>query len=135
MTAIFVIVNIEISFGQISPGELSEPHKTLEGMENCTQCHTIGKAISNDNCLNCHTEIKTRIVHNKGFHATAKSKECIECHKEHHGRNFTIIRFDKSKFDHSIVGYKLEGKHASLQCEKCHTKDKITVKDIQNLSD
>ena len=120
---------------QISPGDLSEPHKNLEGMGNCTQCHTMGKAISNDNCLHCHTEINTRIGNKKGYHASLRSKECIECHKEHHGRNFTLIRFEKTSFDHTLTGYTLEGKHTSVQCEKCHTKAKISAADIRVFSD
>ena len=123
------------AFAQISPGDLSEGHAFLEGMGNCTQCHTMGKALSNENCMNCHTELKSRITAGKGFHATVKAKECVECHKEHHGVKFKLIRFDKEKFDHAVVGYKLEGKHASLNCEKCHVKEKITAKDVQQLSD
>lgn len=121
---------VSVSRGQISPGDLSEAHKNLEGMGNCTNCHTIGKSISNQNCLHCHTEINTRIGNKKGYHATVSSKECVECHKEHHGRTFALIRFDKTVFDHAQVGYTLEGKHRVLKCEQCHTSEKITAKDI-----
>ncbi len=130
----FFLVIVRNGFAQISPGELSNAHKELEGIDNCTQCHTMGKALSNDNCLNCHKEIKVRMEKNKGYHATLKGKQCVECHKEHHGRNFTLIRFDKGTFDHAQVGYKLEGKHAALKCEQCHTKGKISAKDILSLS-
>lgn len=123
-----------ILFAQISPGELTNAHKELEGMDNCTKCHTIGKALSNDNCLSCHEEIKTRVLQKKGYHASVAGKQCVECHKEHHGRNFAIVHFDKSKFDHSQTGYKLENKHASIQCEQCHTPAKITAKDIRAFS-
>ncbi|MFA6457097.1 MAG: cytochrome C, partial [Bacteroidota bacterium] len=132
---VLILGTAELSVAQISPGELSDPHKHLEGMEFCTQCHTIGKALSNDNCLNCHTEIKTRIAAKKGYHSTIGSKECVECHKEHHGRNFTLVRFDKNAFDHTQTGYKLEGKHALLKCVQCHTKGKLSEKDVQSFSD
>ncbi|NUN69740.1 MAG: cytochrome C [Bacteroidetes bacterium] len=115
---------------QISPGELSEAHKDLEGIGNCTQCHTMGKTLSNENCLNCHTEIRDRQNANKGFHAPLRSKQCVECHKEHHGRNFRIVRFSKESFDHALTGYRLEGKHAAAACEQCHTRERITAKDI-----
>lgn len=119
---------------QISPGELSNAHKDLEGMDHCTQCHTIGKSLSNENCLQCHGEIRSRIQTKKGYHATVASKQCVECHKEHHGRNFSIIRFDRSAFDHTPVGFTLDNKHASLKCEECHTSERIAAKDIRALS-
>jgi nitrate/TMAO reductase-like tetraheme cytochrome c subunit len=127
---VFVIFAVQFTAAQISPGDLSEPHQALEGIGNCTQCHTIGKAIANANCLNCHTEMKSRINAKKGFHATVASKECVECHKEHHGRKFTLIRFEKTGFDHARTGYRLEGNHASLKCEQCHAKEQIIAKDI-----
>ncbi|MDD8017471.1 MAG: cytochrome c3 family protein [Bacteroidota bacterium] len=115
---------------QISPGELTLSHQQLEGMDNCTKCHTIGKALSNDNCLSCHKEIQTRISQKKGFHAPLKDKQCVECHKEHHGRNFVMVRFDTKAFNHAQVGFSLEGKHATLKCEQCHNKNKIVAKDV-----
>lgn len=119
---------------QISPGELSNGHSNLEGIDHCTKCHTIGKALSNDNCLNCHGEIRSRILQQKGYHSAAAHRQCVECHKEHHGRNFSIIHYDKSKFDHAPVGFVLENKHAALKCEQCHTRSKIVAKDILALS-
>ena len=91
----------QISFAQISPGELSAAHANLEGVDHCTQCHSVGKALSDDNCFSCHREIKTRIEQKKGFHSTIGAKQCFECHKEHHGLQFEIIRFDKKAFNHS----------------------------------
>ncbi|MEW6510543.1 MAG: hypothetical protein AB1428_06230 [Bacteroidota bacterium] len=115
---------------QISPGELSSPHAALEGMGNCTKCHALGKAVSNTNCVACHTELKSRIEAGKGYHAGLKSRECIECHKEHHGRSFSIVRFDQQSFDHGSTGFALEGKHREQKCAKCHTPAKITAQDV-----
>ena len=57
-----VILNYGYSlFAQISPGDLAQPHAHLEGMSNCTKCHILGEKVSNDLCLDCHTELKTRI--------------------------------------------------------------------------
>ena len=126
---------VSFASAQISPGELTRAHQDLEGIENCTQCHTIGKALSNDNCLNCHKEIAVRIGTKKGYHATIGSKQCVECHKEHHGKNFEIIHFDKEKFNHAEVGYILEGKHAAIECRQCHEKSKITAGDIRAFPD
>jgi hypothetical protein len=125
----------QVSSGQISPGELSGAHAQLEGVNNCTQCHSVGKAISDEHCLSCHREIKSRIEQKKGFHASIGAKHCFDCHKEHHGRQFEINRFDRKSFNHASVGFALEGKHTKLECEKCHTKDKVAAKDIQAFSD
>lgn len=132
LLAVLMSVLFTTGNAQLSPGDLSNAHQHLEGTENCTNCHTIGKTISNDNCTTCHGEIQSRMKENKGFHATVKGKECIECHKEHHGRNFSIIRFDKQTFNHTKAGFALEGKHAVLKCEQCHEPSKISAKDIQS---
>jgi hypothetical protein len=116
---------------QISPGELSSAHANLEGMSNCTSCHTLGKTIANANCLACHTELRTRIGAGTGLHATNGQRPCTDCHKEHHGKDFSLIRFDKRSFDHSTTGYRLEGKHVSLDCERCHTREHITAADVR----
>ncbi len=128
------IVFGSIVFAQISPGDLFKGHQHLEGMDNCTNCHTVGRTLSNDRCLDCHKEIQSRVAQKKGFHQTVVSKQCVECHKDHHGREFSIIRFDKKTFNHSVVGFVLDGKHSKVECEKCHTVSKITAKDIQAFS-
>jgi uncharacterized paraquat-inducible protein A len=50
---------------QISPGDLSGPHAELEGMMHCTECHVLGGKVSNEKCLDCHKELKDRIVRTK----------------------------------------------------------------------
>jgi hypothetical protein len=120
---------------QISPGPLSRPHASLEGIEHCTACHTLGKALSNGNCLRCHTEIDTRMREKRGFHANLGSRQCMECHKEHHGRDFPMERFDPKSFTHDAVGFTLAGRHSRLACRNCHKKDFIRANDIQRFSD
>ena len=75
---------------QISPGDLTKAHADLEGIFKCTQCHILGDKVSNDKCLECHKEIKSRIDQKKGYHASreVRGKDCAVCHSEHHGRNF-----------------------------------------------
>lgn len=113
---------------QISPGELAKVHAHLEGMSNCTQCHTLGAKVSNDKCLECHKEIKKRLDEAKGFHASSKvkGKDCIICHSDHYGRNYDIVHLQKDKFNHDDTGYKLEGKHAKKECKDCHKKENIS---------
>ena len=116
---------------QISPGDLSEAHASLEGITNCTSCHQIGKAVVGTKCLDCHVEIKTRIDGGTGYHGRLPNQNCVDCHKEHHGRSFDLIRFDERSFDHSAVGFKLDGKHGSAKCEACHTARYIKAGDIR----
>lgn len=107
---------------QISPGDLAEPHAHLEGMSNCTKCHTLGEKVSNEKCLACHKELKLRISQQKGYHSSAeiKGKECVACHSDHHGRTFKIVRFDTQKFNHNVTGYNLQGAHSKQECKACH---------------
>jgi nitrate/TMAO reductase-like tetraheme cytochrome c subunit len=124
---------VKPAFAQISPGDLAKPHSHLEGMSNCTKCHILGKKVSNQKCLECHTELKVRIDVQKGYHASAevKGKECVKCHSDHHGVNFQIIRFEKDKFNHNLTGYKLSGVHSKKQCIDCHKPENIKDQKIK----
>lgn len=129
----FLILLILVSFpamalAQLSPGELTEVHAFLEGLSNCTKCHTAGSKVSNDKCLDCHKELKVRIDAKKGYHASARvyKKSCVICHSDHHGRKYQIIHFDKSKFNHTETGYVLQGSHKKAECADCHKPANIT---------
>ncbi|MBZ5568372.1 MAG: hypothetical protein LAN64_11045 [Acidobacteriia bacterium] len=129
---------------QISPGLLSRPHSFLNGDTNCTSCHRLGGQAT-FKCLECHTEIGSRIAAGRGFHARIVAKEagsqsCAGCHSEHNGEEFAIIKWAPSQqqFDHGKTGWALTGKHAALSCNRCHTpanivtgeKPLIKVKDL-----
>jgi len=116
---------------QISPGELSAPHSALEGIGNCTSCHQIGSASVGAKCLDCHSEVKSRLEAGAGYHGKVRNQSCVECHKEHHGRSFTLIRFNEDSFDHRSVGFALEGKHSVIKCRTCHETRFITASDIR----
>ncbi|NDP21718.1 MAG: cytochrome C [Paludibacter sp.] len=107
---------------QISPGELSNAHSDLDGVSNCTKCHSVGNKVTNEKCLDCHKEIKANIISKKGYHASSEvtSKQCAACHNDHHGRNFQMIRLDKKTFVHEKTGFSLKGAHAKQDCKACH---------------
>ena len=116
---------------QISPGPLSRAHKTLEGSTHCSSCHRFGGQAALK-CLDCHTEIASRIIAHRGLHASfglnaSSSQQCAKCHSEHNGEDFPIITWTPTPagFDHSTTGYKLLGKHAGLQCNQCHTAERV----------
>ena len=120
-----------MAWGQISPGALSRAHAGLDGPTRCATCHNFGLGQRSLKCLDCHTEIAKRVAAKQGYHAVAyrpstAQTDCARCHLEHNGRQFQITRLDKKAFDHrSLAGFALEGKHAQLNCEQCHTSAKI----------
>lgn len=123
---LFVLI-ASLSHAQISPGPLSRAHSSLNGATNCISCHKLG-SLKTYKCLECHTEIASRISSGRGFHARVVQKDsgsqgCSNCHSEHNGENFALIRWDPSveRFDHAKTGWPLQGKHASTTCQKCHT--------------
>ena len=113
---------------QLSPGKLTESHKNLEGISNCTQCHSIGNKVPDGKCIECHQEIEQLVKANRGLHAHSETKEktCIDCHSEHHGRKFDMVRFEEDNFDHLKAGYSLEGQHAIIDCRQCHHPENIS---------
>ena len=115
-----------IAVAQISPGPLSRAHKELDGATQCTTCHKLGGGKPTFKCLNCHAEIASRLAAHRGLHSSyglrpGSSQECAKCHSDHNGLDFPIIKWDTKNFDHKQTGYILEGKHAGLECRKCHT--------------
>jgi hypothetical protein len=114
---------------QISPGPLARAHQDLEGATRCTTCHKLGgEPIFK--CLDCHAEIASRLSAHKGLHFSfgiraGSSQECAKCHSDHNGLDFPLIKWDPKTFDHKQTGYALEGKHAGVECKKCHIPEHI----------
>ena len=116
---------------QISPGPLSRAHQELDGATHCATCHKLGGGEATFKCLECHTEIASGLAAHKGLHFSygirpGSSQECAKCHSDHNGLDFPIIKWDTKNFDHKQTGYVLEGKHAGLECKKCHTPEHIS---------
>ncbi len=116
---------------QISPGSLSRAHKSINGMTECTTCHELSTGQPTFKCLDCHSEIARRIAVRKGLHAAynikpGSSVECANCHSEHNGEDFPLIKWDLKTFDHAQTGYRLEGKHSGLNCTRCHTPERVS---------
>src|ERR1700694_1734709 len=135
---LFAILSILAGFNvrsvraQISPGPLSKAHQSLSGPTNCTKCHDLARGPSQLKCLECHTEIRDRVVNRKGLHATfvgtnPTGQECARCHSDHNGVNFNMVHWDPSResLDHNKTGFVLEGKHAGIACGKCHKAENI----------
>ena len=118
--------------GQLSPGKLTEAHQQLEGIRNCTVCHDLGQKVSNQKCLDCHEFIDLLIDEGRGMHAhpSVNQQDCFDCHSEHHGRGFDMVRFDQDGFDHKITGYQLEGQHNQIDCRLCHNPQHIVFSEV-----
>lgn len=116
---------------QISPGPLSRAHQSLEGTIQCAGCHKLGGGQPVFRCLDCHREIASRLASNRGLHATyglgVSSQGCAKCHSEHNGRDFPLLKWNPSGLDHQQTGYVLEGKHASLACNRCHNAEHVAA--------
>ena len=115
-----------------SPGELSRPHASLEGLANCTKCHAQGEeTVSSERCLSCHGELQARVQQRKGFHGllAPDKRACQTCHPEHQGRDLAIVDWGpggKKRFDHARAGWALDGKHRSVDCARCHDPRLVT---------
>ena len=110
----------------ISPGKLAAPHAELEGLRGCTSCHQLGqRGVSSERCLSCHEGVATRIAEGRGFHATVPGDACGRCHQDHLGPDFDLLRLDPDDFDHEVVGFPLEARHAEVGCRNCHAPENI----------
>jgi hypothetical protein len=117
----------------ISPGKLSAAHADLEGVRHCTDCHQLReRGITNANCLACHKPLAHVIAAGTGYHARVADKNCAECHKEHFGTEFQLIRFDTATFKHGDTGFDLAARHAELRCRQCHTPKLIAAQDVRD---
>jgi hypothetical protein len=121
-----VVVCLRVAFGQgfgefVSPGKLAQPHAHLEGIKNCTQCHSLGQGVSPNACMDCHTEVKDQVKRRDGFHAD-KGTKCQSCHPDHRGREFQLVQLQQKAFDHTKTGFPLKDAHARAACTDCHTK-------------
>ncbi len=87
-------------------------------------------------CLECHTAIADLVSVSRGYHSSAKVKnrKCLECHNDHHGREFQMVRFNPVGFDHALTSYRLEGKHGKLSCAQCHKATHIRDRKLRQKS-
>lgn len=118
----------------LSPGKLAQAHSELEGIRNCTSCHQLGRSgISAERCLTCHEPLAARIQAGLGYHATVSTENCAECHQDHLGEGFSLVRMETSTFDHSVTGFELEQSHADVDCRDCHEASHIRNPVVQSV--
>ena len=122
-----VLAGSQSVFAQLSPGDLSQAHAKLEGLDNCRACHGTDRKQIAPNCLTCHTIVKQQLDTGVGLHGRNIYNTCEDCHVEHHGRDFKLVYWKDgdSAFDHSLTGYNLTGAHKPLQCRNCHNAKNV----------
>ncbi len=86
----------------------------------CDKCHPqvtssdLGilryKGLEHGNCIPCHDDP----------HVEKFGVDCRECHNESDWR-----QIPEDKLDHAKTDYPLAGKHAAVECDKCHRTDRI----------
>ncbi|MBI5962222.1 MAG: hypothetical protein HY863_02005, partial [Chloroflexi bacterium] len=87
------------------PFKLSGKHAPVA----CSKCHIAARTINDlkatsQACVSCHLKDD----HHNGQFGT----DCAACH--------STDGWDLAKIDHSKFAFKLDGKHATVACEKCH---------------
>ncbi len=98
------------------------PLKGRHQRVDCFSCHTPDATaatvfqdrlgIAPSACAQCHED-----VHQGRF-----GSDCTQCHNE----NSWKFAGDPDRFDHDMTDFPLEGKHATVDCAKCHTSGRYT---------
>jgi hypothetical protein len=117
---------------QLSPGPLSRAHASLEGAQECFRCHGGGRGAEamTPRCLECHGEIARRLDRGTGLHGREGLDDCSRCHPDHAGRDFELIDWGRGgadAFDHDRTGWPLSGRHARVECRRCHRAELQTA--------
>ncbi|MCB9696896.1 MAG: hypothetical protein H6738_08985 [Alphaproteobacteria bacterium] len=107
----------------VSPGPLARVHSEIDTLTGCPKCHAPGRGPTPDRCMACHDSVKQQVASGSGFHAD-KGATCGNCHPDHRGRDFKLIRIEESGFDHDATGFPLKGAHANTRCQSCHKDPK-----------
>lgn len=85
----------------------------------CSDCHTQSLSTFNPlDCQTCHQQIDAVFIQ---AHAINYGKECLACHDG-------VDRFGKT-FSHEAFPFRLNGKHAQVDCVSCHVNAR-TVTDF-----
>ena len=109
-------VNVGAGPGQFDHSKTRFPLTGLHGPVACAKCHISGPdgklryaGIPFSLCSDCH----------KDPHQGSFPQACSSCHTTASWKKISLAIVDE-KFDHSKTKYPLLGKHASVDCAKCH---------------
>jgi hypothetical protein len=119
-----------------SPGSLSAKSRAglvLQGYEshaefeqNCQLCHQPLETGQAELCLDCHMPVEVQIQTGSSLHGVIeRADRCSDCHSEHQGRDFDLLRDALVRFDHSVTTFSLDWHQldydaAPMKCTGCH---------------
>jgi hypothetical protein len=107
----------------MAPGKVIQGHAKVE--DDCKQCHVKFDRKAQDGlCVQCHKDVGADIRNKGGYHGRLTTSTCRNCHTDHKGRDTQIAQLDKKKLDHAQTDFALRGKHAQVECDKCHVSGK-----------
>ncbi|MEK7774074.1 MAG: hypothetical protein AAB307_06965, partial [Deltaproteobacteria bacterium] len=124
-----------------------DPHRNQFPGKNCEACHTVKGWASTlfDHASpeykgyrleGRHLKVSCEKCHAQGKYKPVAFKSCADCHKDPHRNQFpgknceachTVKGWASTLFDHAspeYKGYRLEGRHLKVNCEKCHAQGK-----------
>ncbi len=87
----------------------------------CAQCHKnndFAKPIAHEQCKDCHQDIHRGQFASRVGKKGENAADCAACHND--------VKWKPSGFTretHQTGKFKLEGKHAKLECARCHSTD------------
>jgi hypothetical protein len=88
-------------------------HQTAAGGKPvaCGDCHTTSiTQFDVATCTDCHRQLDAAYM---TAHVADFGHACLGCHDG-------VDRYSRKRFDHNILPFPLEGKHAEVACNKCH---------------
>lgn len=118
-----------------SPGPIATVHARLsdvDGGSSCSACHGGWFSDMTDACLECHAPIEEQLSARRGVHGLpepAAARACGTCHGDHHGSSFALVNDrafrqigskSTAEFDHDVIGFDMNGRHAEIGCADCH---------------
>lgn len=107
--------------GLVSPGDLARAHAHLEGLAECTSCHSGLRGTPDALCLECHDRVAERRAARIGVHGGFEGR-CAGCHAEHRGVEADLLGLDRESFNHEQALFSLGGAHREVDCERCHVR-------------
>jgi hypothetical protein len=113
------------SLSKFNHGKTNFPLKGSHKKVDCASCHSMASAtplnvfqdrlgVKTNACATCH----------KDPHEGKFGADCAGCHNENSFHKVAVGNLDD--FNHALTGFELEGKHAAVDCKKCHTSDNLT---------
>lgn len=138
--ALFILISIVGFQGSsiFSPGKLSaqntrglvlanaSSHADVETQ--CKYCHQPFTESQAESCMHCHTDIADQIEQLKGLHGALNGVDsCRNCHSDHNGSDFDMVKDALDKFDHNQTEFPLDGEHLSVDCQDCHKANEFQI--------